>query len=73
MHTPRLFKKAFLIASLVLSLSVYGQNKTPVSNPNTAYQPPSFADGERLKKMEAYFPIVEKIYKEYAAKILMLG
>ena len=68
MHTTRLFKKAFLIASLVLSLSVHGQNKPVVSNPNAAYQPPFFADGERLKKIAVFFPIVEKIYKEYAEK-----
>jgi len=68
MQTSSLFKKAFLIGILVLSLSVYGQNKTAVSNPNTAYQPPSFTDGDRLKKIEPYFPIVENIYKEYAEK-----
>lgn len=57
-----------MIAATVLSLSVFGQNKSVLSNPNTAYQPPSFTDAARLQKLEAYFPVVEKIYREYAEK-----
>jgi CubicO group peptidase (beta-lactamase class C family) len=58
--------KIFMGAAIVLSLGVYGQNKP--ANPNAAYQPPSFTDAGRLQKVEAYFPVVEKIYREYAEK-----
>ena len=34
----------------------------------TTYQPPVFTDADRLKRLEAAFPIVEKIYKEAAEK-----
>ena len=61
-------KKIFLISTLVLSACLYGQDKLVIPNPNTAYRPPSFADADRLKKIETYFPVVEKIYKEYAEK-----
>jgi len=43
------------------SLLVCSQN-------NNSYQPPVFSDNERLKKMEAAFPIIEKLFKEHAAK-----
>ncbi|MEO8174603.1 MAG: serine hydrolase domain-containing protein, partial [Sediminibacterium sp.] len=59
--------KLFLITATVLSLNVCAQNKT-VSNPNAAYQSPSFADAGRLQKIETLFPVVEKIYREYAEK-----
>ena len=69
MYTAAFFKQIFVTcAALILSLSASTQNKTISSNPNADYQPPSFADGERLKKIEAFFPIVEKIYKAYAEK-----
>ena len=32
------------------------------------YQPPIFADADRVKKLEAAFPIVEKLYREVAEK-----
>ena len=32
------------------------------------YQPPVFTDADRLKKLEAAFPVVEKIYRDRAAK-----
>ena len=60
--------RIFIVAAVILSLNVYGQNKTVALNPNAAYQPPAFEDGGRLKKMEVFFPIVEKIYKAYAEK-----
>ncbi|GAB3642430.1 serine hydrolase domain-containing protein [Spirosoma arcticum] len=33
-----------------------------------SYQPPTFADADRLKKLEAAFPIVEKLYRDRAEK-----
>ncbi|HLK30684.1 MAG TPA: serine hydrolase domain-containing protein [Puia sp.] len=38
------------------------------SQTKESYQPPAFADADRLKKIEAIFPLVEKIYKEFAEK-----
>jgi CubicO group peptidase (beta-lactamase class C family) len=65
MHT---IKKLTLLFVILLSVTINAQQKTVVPNPNASYQPPAFADADRLKKLEAYFPIVEKIYKEYAEK-----
>ncbi len=47
---------------------VYAQQKTATTNLNALYQPPVFADASRLQKIETYFPIVKKIYQEYAEK-----
>lgn len=60
--------KIFLATAIMYSLCVYGQSKTAISNPNAAYQPPSFADPNRLQKLDAFFPVVEKIYREYAER-----
>ncbi len=35
---------------------------------DTTYQVPVFKDPERMKKIEATFPIIENLYKEYAEK-----
>ena len=32
------------------------------------YQPPAFTDADRLKKVEATFPLIEKLYKDFAEK-----
>ncbi len=32
------------------------------------YQPPIFADAARLKNMEAVYPVVDRLYREYAEK-----
>ena len=34
----------------------------------TSYKPPVFTDANRLKKLEAAFPIVEKLYRDVAEK-----
>src|SRR4051812_43427976 len=30
------------------------------------YKPPVFADADRLKKIEATYPVIDKLYKDYA-------
>ncbi|UFH56823.1 serine hydrolase [Spirosoma sp. KNUC1025] len=61
--------KQFLPALLLVASAVGAQ---PIPNRTaahvTTYQPPVFTDAERLKRLEAAFPIVEKIYKEAAEK-----
>ena len=47
---------------------VYSQQKIGLNNPNAAYQPPVFADADRLQKVQALFPVVEKMYRDYAEK-----
>jgi CubicO group peptidase (beta-lactamase class C family) len=64
----RITPKLIVLCTIFLSATVSAQNKITVPNPNVAYQPPAFADADRLQKLEAYFPIVEKIYREYAEK-----
>ena len=53
------------IVSAVLLLAL---TSSYAQNPNAAYQPPAFADAARDQKLAAYFPLVEKIYREYAEK-----
>src|SRR5579859_4771717 len=45
-----------------------GQGTLPPASFNKAYKPPSFQDSSRLKKMAAAFPVIDKIYREWAAK-----
>jgi CubicO group peptidase (beta-lactamase class C family) len=68
MYTSAIFKKVLFISAIILSVHANGQIRTAGSGPNAAYQPPFFADANRLKKIETYFPVVERIYKEYAEK-----
>jgi CubicO group peptidase (beta-lactamase class C family) len=60
-------KKLFCIISIVIAFGANAQSKTAI-NPNASYQPPSFTDAERLKKIQPFFPIVDRIYREYAEK-----
>ncbi len=57
-----LFKKfVFLGIALPIASLGYGQNTSPGT-----YQPPVFTDSARMQKLRAAFPVVEKIYKDYA-------
>lgn len=67
MHTYTHLRKLGLTFFIFLVSAAYAQTKSFVSNPN-AYQPPSFTDAERMKKIETVFPIIEKIYHDYAEK-----
>jgi hypothetical protein len=64
------FKKLIGLSVFFLSFTGFGQKISVPSNPNAAYQAPAFSDGARLQKLETLFPLVEKIYKEYAEKII---
>ena len=45
----------------------YMQTAVAQSTPNApAYTPSYFADKERAKKLAVHFPLVEKLYKDYA-------
>ena len=68
MYIINLYKKLLLLFITIVSVSANAQNKTVGLNPNAAYQPPAFADADRLKKIEPLFSVVDKIYKEYAEK-----
>ena len=56
------------ICTVSLCITMYAQTKTATSNPNAAYQPPVFTGTERYRKLQPLFPLVAKIYKEYADK-----
>lgn len=68
-----LMKKLFLPLALLLVNDVYCQQNItssqtqPVSSYQT-YQPPFFTDPQRLAKIKAVLPVVEKLYKDYAEK-----
>lgn len=68
MHPYRFLRPfSFLILTL-LSFVALAQNKMLANDPNASYRPPVFTDADRLEKLSAYFPLVEKLYKDYAAK-----
>ena len=55
----------FLVAVLMASSSFCAAQNL---SPNAAYQPPVFKDGDRLQRISEYFPLAEKIYRDYAEK-----
>ncbi|AKD56438.1 serine hydrolase domain-containing protein [Spirosoma radiotolerans] len=67
--------KPIFPALLLLASSALAQQPIPGRTvPHiTTYQPPVFADTDRLKKLEAAFPVVEKLYKDVAEKRRMPG
>ncbi|QMW00584.1 serine hydrolase domain-containing protein [Spirosoma foliorum] len=61
--------KLLLPTFLLLTTSAFAQTGTTRTVPHvTTYQPPVFTDADRLKRLEAAFPVVEKIYKDAAEK-----
>lgn len=66
-------KIKILIAACLITISNYSQNNSNFNNfspilYDSNYKAPFFKDSERTKKIEAAFPIVEKLFKEYAEK-----
>ncbi|GAA4400088.1 serine hydrolase domain-containing protein [Nibrella viscosa] len=64
-------KKFLLPLCLLLVITAYGQKpsasgKSPSSVYNPAYQPPAFTDPDRLRKIVAAIPTIEKLYREFA-------
>ena len=57
-------------AFLLFTSAALAQQTAPgrVAAHITTYQPPVFNDANRLKKLEAAFPAVEKLYKDFAEK-----
>ena len=51
---------SIIIFAMICSLSI-AQTKQ-------SYAPPVFADADRLTKVQATFPIIEKLYKDFAEK-----
>lgn len=50
-----------LLASISFVIAGYAANAQP-------YKPPVFSGADRLKKIEAAFPLIDRLYKEYAEK-----
>ena len=50
--------------TVLLASSAFGQS----SLQQKTYQPPVFTDSDRLAKIETLFPVIDKIYREYAEK-----
>jgi CubicO group peptidase (beta-lactamase class C family) len=64
--------RILLLACLITNPN-YSQSNLTLIDPtpsliDTTYQAPVFNDLERVKKIEAAFPIIENLYKEYAEK-----
>ena len=63
--------KFILLLFIAGMLTSCDQNKTASSsiattNFDTAYQPATFADAGRMEKIMQAFPIIDKIFKDYA-------
>lgn len=67
--------KPIFPALLLLASSALAQPSVPTRTVAaiTTYQPPVFTDADRLKKLEAAFPIVDKLYRDIAEKRHMPG
>ena len=54
----------------ILAFLIYLSNLwiTASCQTNQTFQPPVFTDADRMKKIEAVFPVIEKIYKAHAEK-----
>ncbi|WP_254560434.1 serine hydrolase domain-containing protein [Dyadobacter diqingensis] len=66
-------KRFILPLSVLLYPAAYGQTKNhpvkkSVTTHSQTYQPPVFTDPDRLTKIKAALPVVEKLYREYAEK-----
>ena len=67
-------KYTYLFLFLLLTSSAFAQTTPTRTVPHVAnYQPPIFADADRLKKLEAAFPIIEKMYRDRAEKYYYPG
>jgi hypothetical protein len=67
MQAKLLIKHLALWVLVFISIGVLAQNNL-ANNPNAAYQPPVFEQNNRLENLQKLFPVVEKIYKNYAEK-----
>jgi CubicO group peptidase (beta-lactamase class C family) len=54
-------KNIYIIAYLLLPFAVFSQTKE-------TYKPPVFTDADRLQRVQTTFPLIEKLYKEFADK-----
>lgn len=57
--------KSTLLLSLLSGSLVLAQSTVPTVS---TYQAPVFTDPERVKKIEAAWPVIEKLYQDYAQK-----
>lgn len=64
MHIKKYGKNLLLLILLFVSGKAITQNK----NPNASYQAPAFEATDRLQRLEPLFPLVKKMYQEYAEK-----
>ena len=62
------FLALFLLAAGAAYAQPPGRPAAPVASVS-AYQPPIFADADRLAKLQAAFPVVEQLYRERAEKM----
>ena len=63
--------KQFVAVPMLLVGAVYAQSNMPTTTPVpsvSTYQLPVFADVDRLEKLKAAFPMVEKLYRDQAEK-----
>lgn len=63
---------SFSFACLAVTACIFSSLTAPAQTNASAqtYAPPFFADKERAKKLAVHFPLVEKLYREYAEKII---
>jgi CubicO group peptidase (beta-lactamase class C family) len=52
----------------VASVIFFAFVKCLFAQTSASYQPPAFTDADRLERIKTAFPVIEKIYREYAQK-----
>ncbi len=66
-RNSRMNRLLFSIA-LLLAVPALSQQRPAQGTQQQTYQPPTFSDPDRLKKIETLFPAIDRIYRDYAAK-----
>lgn len=65
-------KPIFTACLLLFAGFAHAQSRTGANSPSTAsagtYQPPTFTDADRLSRVKATLAVVDKLYKDHAAK-----
>lgn len=61
-------RKFWLFPFVIVCMLMISSDGSSQTNPNANYREASFSDMNRFKKIELFFPIIDKIYQDYATK-----
>ena len=73
MNSSISFYRRRLCVLFVVLVTSQVSHTTYCQTQQQAYQPPRFADSNRLQKLKAFFPVMDSLFHEYAIKIQAPG